>query len=69
MPDNTVQHWLNERKVVEYKRGDAIYRALIARSKYAEYQGFGMAPKGPVLLQDHNDFVQFRSIKIRELNK
>lgn len=68
-PDNTVQHWLNGRKVVEYKRGDAIYRALIARSKYAEYAGFGMAPKGPVLLQDHNDFVQFRSIKIRELNK
>ena len=66
-PDNTVQHWLNGRKVVEYKRGDNIYKALVARSKYAEYEGFGMAPKGPILLTDHHDQVFFRSIKIREL--
>jgi hypothetical protein len=66
-PDNTVQHWLNGRLVVQYKRGDAIYRALVARSKYAEYEGFGMAPKGPILIQDHQDNVHFKSIKIREL--
>ena len=65
-PDNTVQHWLNGRKVVEYKRGSAIYKALVARSKYAEYKDFGMAPKTPVLLTDHHDQVFFRSIKIRE---
>ena len=66
-PDNTVQHWLNGRKVVEYKRGSAIYKALVARSKYAENKDFGMAPKGPILLTDHHDQVYFRSIKIREL--
>jgi hypothetical protein len=66
-PDNTVQHWLNGRKVVEYKRGSAIYKALVARSKYAEYKDFGMAPKTPILLTDHHDQVFFRSIKIREL--
>ena len=66
-PDNTVQHWLNGRKVVEYKRGDAIYKALVARSKYAEYEGFGMASPTPILLTDHHDQVFYRSIKIREL--
>jgi len=65
--DNTVQHWLNGRKVVEYKRGDNIYKALVARSKYAANKDFGMAPKGPILLTDHHDQVFFRSIKIREL--
>jgi hypothetical protein len=66
-PDNTVQHWLNGRKVIEYKRGSAIYKALVARSKYAEYEGFGMASPTPILLTDHHDNVFFRSIKIREL--
>jgi len=65
--DNTVQHWLNGRKVVEYKRGDNIYKALVARSKYAANKDFGMAPKGPILLTDHHDQVFFKSIKIREL--
>lgn len=65
-PCGTVQHWLNGRKVVEYKRGDNTYKALVARSKYAKYENFGMAEKTPILLQDHNDHVSFRSIKIRE---
>jgi hypothetical protein len=66
-PDGNVEHWLNGRKVVEYKLGNGIYRSLVARSKYAEYKDFGLAKKGPILLQDHSDFIQFRSLKIREL--
>lgn len=66
-PCGKVQHWLNGRKVVEYTRGDNIFKALVARSKYAKYEGFGMAERGPVLIQDHNDTVHFRSLKIREL--
>lgn len=66
-PNNTVQHWLNGFKVIEYERKSNIFQALVARSKYAKYEGFGMNDKGNILLQDHGDNVSFRNLKIREL--
>ncbi len=68
MPNNTVQHWLNGFKVVEYNRGDGIYQALVARSKYKDFDGFGLSKTGHLLLQDHGDEVHFKSLKVRKLN-
>lgn len=67
LPNNIVQHWLNGFKVIEYERKSNIFDALIARSKYKDYKGFGAGEKGHILLQDHGNNVSFKNLKIREL--
>ena len=67
-PNHTIQYWLNGFKVLEYQRKSNIFKALVARSKYVAFDGFGMNDAGPILLQDHGDQVSFRNLKIRALS-
>jgi hypothetical protein len=62
-----VEHWLNGFKAVEYERGSPAFRELVKISKYAKWPNFGEWESGPILLQDHGDKVDFRTIKLREL--
>ncbi len=66
-PNNVIQYWLNGFKVLEYERKSNIFKALVARSKYQTWEGFGMNDAGPILLQDHGDAVSFRNLKVRIL--
>ncbi|WP_442588946.1 3-keto-disaccharide hydrolase [Pedobacter sp. AW31-3R] len=60
---------LNGVKIVSTSQFDDSWKALIAGSKFAAWQGFGVFPKGKISLQDHGDEVWFRNIMIKDLNK
>lgn len=64
---NRIEHWLNGQKVVEYEVGSDEWNRLYQASKFNEMTGFGVQPRGHIVLQDHNDPVWFRNLKIRSL--
>jgi hypothetical protein len=62
-----VEHWLNGTKVLEFERGSEDFRKKVAESKFSQYESFGEAKEGHILLQDHGSKVAFRNLRIREL--
>ena len=67
-----VEHWLNGVKVLSYERGGTAFREAFKltkwnKPKFLEGGAWGEAPSGRILLQDHDDAVSFRNIKIRTL--
>ena len=65
--DGHVKHWLNGQKAAEYQVGSPAWEALVEKSKFKDYPGYGRAKKGHIGLQDHDHEVRFRNIKIREI--
>lgn len=62
------EHWLNGVRVVSFDLGTPAFDSAFAKSKYAKYpKWFPVRRKGQIVLQDHDDVVWFRDIKIRVL--
>ncbi len=64
---NRVEHWLNGKKILEYERGNQMWDTIVSHSKFAKVKNFAADSEGRILLQDHNDEVHYRNLKIREL--
>ncbi|MEM9885387.1 MAG: DUF1080 domain-containing protein [Bacteroidota bacterium] len=65
--DKKVEHYLNGQKTIEYDLGSEAWKALVANSKFKDYEDYGSAEEGHIGLQYHDDEVYFKNIKIRRL--
>lgn len=64
-----VEHWLNGKMVVNYELWTDDWKARVAKSKWKDYPGYGLALKGYIGLQDHGSLVKFKNIKIKDLTE
>jgi hypothetical protein len=65
---NHGEHWLNGEKVVDYDLGSARMDSAFAKSKWHDMPEYiTRKPESHIVLQDHNDAVWVRNVKIREI--
>ncbi len=65
---NSVQHWLNGKKVVEAELGSPDWIEKVNASKFKTWEKFGKNKKGHLCFQDHGDPVWYRNITIKALD-
>ena len=58
---------LNDTEIVTFPLHGEAWDKLVANSKFKDWEGFGAFKTGRIGLQDHDDRVSFRNIKIKEL--
>jgi hypothetical protein len=62
-----VEHWWNGEKVVDADIGTEEFKKAVAATKFNNWKGFAVQPKGHIALQDHGDQVWYRNLKIRAI--
>ena len=65
--DGHVEHWLNGKKVVEYDLWTDEWKQQVAQTKFKDMPSYGQSKEGHIALQDHQDRVWFRNVRIRRL--
>lgn len=66
--DNKIEHWLNGKLLLSITRLSPEWREAVASSKFSDRPGYGEISSGYVALQDHQNEVSYRNIKIRKLD-
>jgi Domain of Unknown Function (DUF1080) len=65
---DTVQHWLNGQKLLEYVLGSPDWQEKVKASKFVAYPHYGLAKTGYIGIQgDHDGSLSLRNIRIRTL--
>jgi hypothetical protein len=62
-----VEHWLNGTKVTEYELWSQDWKDRVAAGKFRQWPTFGFGKSGHIALQDHDNRVSYRSIRIKAL--
>ncbi len=62
------EHTMNGVKYFEYVKGSDEWKKLLAESKFSKFPEFGIYDRGHICLQDHDNLVSYRNIKIRVLD-
>jgi hypothetical protein len=62
-----IQHWLNGVKIVDVDLSSPEGRSLVAHSKFRSMPLFATLSRGHIALQDEDQSVWYRNVKIREL--
>lgn len=62
-----VEHWLNGQQIVAYELWTDEWKRMVAQSKFKDHPHYAVAKRGAIGIQDHGDWVAFRTIRIREL--
>ena len=64
---NHIEHWVNGVKVVDVEWGSADWERALSASKFKGNKEFAAPKPGQIVIQDHQDEVWLRNIKVREL--
>lgn len=67
MRGNHVEHWMNGVKLLEYELASPAWEQRVQASKFRTMPRYGRASRGHIALQQHEAWVAFRNIRIREL--